>query len=94
MEAFTCGLVPVISDSEQTATKQFALTGRNLFRRGDATSLKNQIEYWIEHPEEKEQLGKQYMEYARQFSAEKCVEKLEKVLCESKYRSVGQLAPK
>ena len=35
MEAFACGLVPVIADSPRSATPQFALDGRSLFpRRG------------------------------------------------------------
>lgn len=40
MEAFTCGLVPVISDSKISATNQFALDELNLFRHGDADSLR------------------------------------------------------
>ena len=77
IEAFTCGLVPVISDSPLTATGQFALTDHNLFAHGDSESLKGQIGYWIEHPDEKAQLSLKYIGYASQFSAEKCVKKLE-----------------
>ena len=80
MEAFTCGLVPVISDSPLTATKQFALSEHNLFRQGDSDSLREQMEYWIEHPNEKERYSQQYQEYAKQFSADQCVRKLERVL--------------
>lgn len=80
MEAFTCGLVPVISDSPLTATKQFALNEHNLFRNGDSHSLQEQIDYWIEHPVEKKMLGQQYIKYAKQFSADSCVRQLEKML--------------
>lgn len=80
MEAFTCGLVPVISDSPLTATNQFALTKHNLFKNGDSASLSEQIDYWIEHPQEKQELGKKYIEYAQQFSAAHCVNELEKML--------------
>ena len=61
MEAFSCGLVPVISDSPLSATRQFALDERSLFRAGDAQSLADRIDYWIEHPEEKAELAKKYI---------------------------------
>ncbi len=79
IEAFTCGLVPVISDSEICATKQFALTKHNLFRKGDYKSLREKIEWFIENPGEKEKLGEKYMEYAKQFEIEACVDQLVKV---------------
>ena len=34
IEAFSCGLVPVIAGSEQSATPQFALDERSLFNAG------------------------------------------------------------
>ena len=80
MEAFTCGLVPVISDSPLTATKQFALNEHDLFKNGDSHSLRQQIDYWIEHPEEKKVLSQQYIKYAEQFSADSCVKQLEEML--------------
>ena len=79
IEAFTCGRVPVISNSKRSATKQFALTENNLFEVGNAQSLADKIDYWIEHPEEKEELSKKYIEYAKQFSIDKCVDKMEQM---------------
>lgn len=79
MEAFACGLVPVISDSPMTATKQFALDERNLFGNGDAESLRQRMEYFIEHPEEKAELSKRYIEYAENFRVENCVREMEKM---------------
>lgn len=80
IEAFTCGLVPVISDSPLTATKQFALDEHNLFHNGDAKSLMEQIDYWYEHPQEKQELSQKYITYAKQFSADQCVAQLEEML--------------
>lgn len=79
MEAFTCGLVPVISNSELTATKQFAQDPHCLFEAGNYNSLREQIEYFYEHPEEKEALSKKYIEYAKQYALDYCVTALEKV---------------
>ena len=53
MEAFACGLVPVIADSPRSATPQFALDGRSLFPAGDTDALAERIDWWIEHPEER-----------------------------------------
>ncbi len=61
MEAIACGAVPVISDSELSATHFFALHPRNIFRAGEAGSLAEQIDYWIEHPEEKASLSLDYV---------------------------------
>lgn len=79
IEAFTCGLVPVISDSKKTATKQFALTEKNLFRHGNAKSLARKIDYFIEHDKEKEELSEKYIEYAKQYSIETCMDEMERM---------------
>jgi len=79
IEAFKCGLVPVISNSPISATKQFALNDMNLFKKGDYKSLQEKIEYWIEHPQEKEKLSEEYVEYAEQYRIENEVVKLEDV---------------
>ena len=55
LEAISCGLVPVIADSPRSATRFFALDERNLFRFNDPEDLRDKIDYWIEHPEEKEE---------------------------------------
>ncbi|MDP2891781.1 MAG: glycosyltransferase [Bacillota bacterium] len=79
IEAFACGLVPVISDSRLSATKQFALDERSLFRNKDYKDLTKKIEYWIEHPEEKAELSKKYLESVKQYSVKISVEKMERI---------------
>lgn len=51
MEAFSCGLVPVICNSPKSATVQFALDDRSLFKADDPNDLASKIDYWIENPE-------------------------------------------
>lgn len=79
IEAFSCGLVPVISDSRICATKQFALSRHNLFESGNYESLKDRIEWFIEHPAQKEELSEKYIEYSKQFALDACVDELIKV---------------
>jgi len=79
IEAFTCGIVPVISDSPISATNQFALFDKCIFKNGNYKSLQHRIDYWIEHPAIKAEYSKRYIEYAKQFAIENEVTKLEKV---------------
>lgn len=79
MEAFTCGLVPIISNSELVATKQFALSDKCLFQTGDHIDLRDKIDYFIENSEEKEKLSEKYVEYSKQYQIENCVSAIEKV---------------
>jgi glycosyltransferase involved in cell wall biosynthesis len=53
IEAFSCGKVPIISDSKVSATNHFALDPRCLFKAGKSESLRERIEYFIQHPEAK-----------------------------------------
>jgi glycosyltransferase involved in cell wall biosynthesis len=95
IEAFKCGLVPVISNSPISATKQFALNDKNLFKKGDFKSLQEKIEYWIEHPQEKEKLSNEYVEYANQYKIENEVVKLENIFIQAvEENAKGESIPK
>lgn len=73
LEAITCGLVPVINDSPRSATRHFAIDGRSLFD-GTPEDLADKIDYWIEHPAEKEEMGKRYIEYSSRFKLDHCID--------------------
>ncbi|GAA4470691.1 glycosyltransferase [Phytohabitans houttuyneae] len=79
MEAFSCGLVPVISDSRRSATGQFALEPANLFRSGDPSSLAERIDRWIEHPAERETLSETYARYGRLYAIDRSIKAIERV---------------
>ena len=79
MEAFTCGLVPIISDSKISATNQFALSDRNLFECGNYLDLAHKIDYYIEHEEIKKADSLAYIEYAKRYAIDNCVRQLEDV---------------
>ena len=76
LEAITCGLVPVIANSKKSATTQFALTYDNLFENKNSIDLASKIDYWIEHPEEKSELSEKYLNYSKQFSIERSIDKM------------------
>lgn len=83
IEAFTCGLVPVISDSKKTATKQFALSQDNLFKHGSAKSLASKIDFWLDNPQAKAEASAKYAEYAKQFAIDKCMDKMEQMFLDA-----------
>lgn len=67
MEAFACGNVPIISDSPQSATGQFALSNNNLFKAGNYRDLAKKIDYWFEHEDERKEYEEKYINYSQQF---------------------------
>ena len=79
MEAFSCGLVPVIANAKKSATVQFALDENSLFEEGNPKSLAEKIDYWIEHPQEKAELSKKYIEQGEQYRVIASCKKMEKV---------------
>ncbi len=79
MEAFSCGLVPVISDSPRSATGQFALEPRNLFRCGDPSSLAERIDAWIDDPAARNAAADTYARYAQLYALDRSVTAIERV---------------
>ena len=77
MEAFAGGLVPVIADSDKSATPQFALDDRSLFPAGDPAALAGKIDYWIEHPGERQEMELAYAELGKTYNLDACVRQAE-----------------
>src|SRR5690606_31229736 len=83
LEALACGLVPVISDSPLSATRQFALGPRHLFRAGDPTSLAERIDGWIDDPEGLAAASQTYARFAELYAVERSVKAMEKVYAQA-----------
>ena len=79
VEAFACGLVPVISDSPRSATGQFALEARNLFSSGDPSSLAERIDGWIDDPAALKAASDTYARYAELYAVDRSVKAIERV---------------
>lgn len=80
IEAFATGLVPVIANSANSATPQFALDERSLFRAGDPKDLARAIDYWLDHPDERRQMERTYAATAHQYTLSHCVTLFEQML--------------
>lgn len=82
LEALACGLVPVISNSPRSATSKFSLMEQSSYNFRSINDLTKKIDYWIEHPKEKEEASKKYIEFAKQFDFDICMKKMEDMLIE------------
>lgn len=80
LEAIACGRVPLIADSPRSATRYFALTEDNLFHYNSPGDLAEKLDWWLEHPEQREACSRQYLGYARQFDYNLCMDKMEQLL--------------
>lgn len=79
MEAFSCGLVPIISDSRRSATGQFALGPWNLFRSGKPASLAERIDHWIDHPAAREAMSEAFAHHGKLYAVDRSVKAIERV---------------
>ena len=79
LEAIACGLPPLISDSKISASGQFAIDDRFLFKSNDVEDLTAKMDYWIEHRRELSQARKKYIEFSKQYHIEESVRRLENI---------------
>lgn len=77
IEAFACGIVPIISNSKKSATPQFALDERSLFEAGNSENLAKKIDYWIENDQERKQMEIKYSKHAENYRIEDSMKKIE-----------------
>ena len=79
IEAFCGGLVPVIAKSPKSAAKEFALHPESLFEVNRADELARKIDYWIEHPLEKDEYERKYSNAGAAYNIDACVRRMEKM---------------
>lgn len=58
----------MIAESSLSATKQFALNEKSLFKDNNAKELAAKIDYWFEHPSERASMSGRYAVFAKKFS--------------------------
>lgn len=69
------------SDSPKSATKYYALDEKSLFKCNDAKDLAAKIDWWIEHPKEKEEYSAKYAEISKEkFDHAACMQAMEDML--------------
>lgn len=76
LESIRQGVVPVIADAPLSATGQFALDDRSLFHVSDSAELAEKIDWWIEHPDERNRMSGLYSESAKLFDIRESTKKI------------------
>ena len=72
-EAIREGVVPIIAKGELTATSQFALDERSIFPVFDSRALAQRIDWWIEHPEQRIDMGLKYAKSIKKYNADDAI---------------------
>lgn len=82
LEAIACGKLTIVSDSQLSATKEFAVDDRCIFKNRDYKDLARVIDYWIENKEDKIEVEEKYLHSAFTFNQEECMKKMEQMMLE------------
>lgn len=84
MEAMQQAVVPVIAVGRCSGTSQFALDDRSKFPAKDAKALAERIDYWLDHPQERWEMGFKYAESMEKYdianSAKRLIEMYNKAI--------------
>ena len=79
LEAIRCGKATIVSDSEKSATKLFAVDERCVFKNDDSADLAEKIDYFIENPEFRKEIGEKYFKYGEIFEQKACMDQMEQM---------------
>ena len=70
LEATRAGAVPVIGEGRHIGTPQFAICPQSIYPAGDSKALATRIDWWIEHPKDRDLASQQYADAARRFNVD------------------------
>lgn len=76
LEATREGCVPVIGEGELISTSNFALCPESRYPCGDSRALAERIDWWIEHPQERNRMAQKYADAARNYDIEDSIQAL------------------
>ena len=70
------GLVPVIGEGPLVGTPSFALCPESLYPVCDSRALAERIDWWIEHPEYRNKMAREYADAARNYDIDHSIDAL------------------
>lgn len=82
LEAIACGKLTIVSDSKLSATREFAVDGKCVFKKRNARSLAKTLDYWIERSDERKEYEKKYLDRSLAFEQEECMKRMEQMMLE------------
>ncbi len=83
LEAIACGLVPVIAESNKSATTQFAIDDRNIFKANNVDELSEKIDYWLDREDERMVMSLKYEDHADNYRLDHAISLLEQMFKQS-----------
>lgn len=84
LESIACGKMTIVSDSDNSATKDFAVNGKCIFKKRNPKDLARRIDYWIDNPKIKSTYEKMYLESAVVYNQEDCMKEMSKMIYDVK----------
>lgn len=88
MEAMQQAVVPVIATAQCSGTSTYALDERSKFPAKDSKTLAERIDYWLDHPQERWEMGFKYAKSMEQYdiaiSAKRLIEMFEAAIDNNK----------
>ena len=76
LEATREGTVPVIGEGDLIGTSAFALCPESLYPVGDSRVLAERIDWWIEHPQQRNEYSQKYADAARKYDIHRSINAL------------------
>lgn len=83
MEAMQQGACPIIAVNKYSGTSQFALDRRCKFPAQNPEALAQRIDYWLDHPKERWEMGLRHAKSMEQYEIEKSTIALRDALAEA-----------
>lgn len=89
LEAIVSGLVPIICDSDRSATRRFAVDEHCLFKAGDEKDLAQKIGFFYRNPERIAKYREKYTDFKERYRQRDCMAQMEKMLSDAAERRHG-----
>lgn len=82
LEAIKCGKLVLVSSSKLSATKNFAIDDKCIFKNRNPKDLARVIDYFIENKEERGIYQKKYLKAGKTYDQDYCMAQMEKMIQE------------
>ena len=79
-EAIACGKLTIVSDSNLSATREFAIDDNCIFKCRNPKSLAQKIDYFLDNPNLIDEYGKKYLENSTCLNQNECMKQMEQML--------------
>lgn len=83
LEAICCGKPTIVSDSKKSATKFFAVDEKCIFKNNNPKDLAKTIDFMIENPEFRKEVGEKYFASAKKYDQKLCMDEMERMMIDT-----------